>query len=561
MPTTKEAAILLVAAFVLCLPPAFWPPSTDLLIGHVIPDCFSATYWAGKFTGGWCMSASGGLGASYLLQYPPLPYYVATFFYPLRWAGIHIDGQIFAACVLACFISAVSCFAWLRDFAARNLAFFGALVYLYIPYRFDLLYFRVGYYELWTLSFLPLVALYSRYIAHNRKNGMPKLALAFALLMLCHPKIALLGAMVSGFYLLVVNPRRILSAAAAFLLAFAMAAYYFGPAFVYNKFLLSAMPAYSASLNPADTWANWYITAESFKPMNQANVLIGFAMNVLVGVIVHALIWFRRGLIPAGLKRDAIAWTLLFFLSLTLLFPASSPLWAIPSLLGLHPFPWRMQQVVALAFVAQLTLALSCLIRLSPKTASGNAICALFLMLFIGFSSGVTLDAKYEEQYNRLETMGYIGDMSFLPIWSSYAQDYVDGRPPRNVFDHARDRETWLESEKKIRHKTSEGDARINQWNHHGIILTTDFAHGGQIVLDHYYFPIWRAVTLKGKEVTLIPEDETGYMVVHAPPGKQTISLKASIFHHLSVWVALCYLLSAAGWASMFLLMRNQHSS
>src|SRR5688572_21264763 len=181
----------------------------DIMFQYVAIKCFGSQFWAGEMYSRWCFDAHAGLGSPVFVFYPPLPFYASSLLYPLTWLGVDIPSLYLLCLWLATLVTAFTAWWWLRDITSAKLAVFITVIYLWLPYRMELMMFRSAYGELWCMVWLPLVIKYLRLLMHGQLRAVPKLSVALALCFLSNMPAAMIIVLASGVYALCMGTRHI----------------------------------------------------------------------------------------------------------------------------------------------------------------------------------------------------------------------------------------------------------------------------------------------------------------------------------------------------------------
>lgn len=249
--TLRPYAIILFAAVLVTLPSALSPLRLhdSFWINWVWADQFADQLRQGVPYPRWLPKSHNGLGSPVFYYYPPLAFYITSFFSLLGsstyWSIIQAFGAGFA-------LSGVTMFLWLKDCTKRPLL--GALLFMCAPYHLLDLYARGALAEFIGIAFIPLIALGMRRISQGAGVGL--LALAYAGLIATHLPLALLASffLVVPYALILGQARRsdLFTIGAALALGLALAAIYLLPALSLDEFRDSDRLWASHGYRPAD---------------------------------------------------------------------------------------------------------------------------------------------------------------------------------------------------------------------------------------------------------------------------------------------------------------------
>lgn len=138
-------------------------------------------------------------GYPQFLYYPPSVYYLGAF---MHLFGIQIIDAVKILFILGYILSTLFMFIFLRAFFNNPLpAFFGALLYTYVPYKALEVYVRGALNEFWSLVFFPLIfwTIY-QLISKQRFKYVIFLALSIAALMTTHNLMTLIFAPLAALW-------------------------------------------------------------------------------------------------------------------------------------------------------------------------------------------------------------------------------------------------------------------------------------------------------------------------------------------------------------------------
>lgn len=182
-----------------------------------------------------------GLGSPILTYIYPLPYLAGSLVHSL---GFSFTDSFEIIMALGFIFSGIFAYLWLREvFKSDKAAFIGALFYIWVPYRFLLIYVRGSISENTAYTFLPLVFYcLTKLLSKNNRVWLAATALSMSLLMLSQNLVALLFLPIIGAYVLYLSilkrsPKFPAFVVLAGLWAFSIAAVTYLPAAFERKFV------------------------------------------------------------------------------------------------------------------------------------------------------------------------------------------------------------------------------------------------------------------------------------------------------------------------------------
>src|SRR3972149_11835714 len=192
----------------------------------------------------WAANLNWGYGHPILMFLYPLPSYFASLFHFLSFSFIDSLKIVFALGFIA---SGAAMYLWLKNFLDKYAAFFGAILYMFAPYRFVDLYVRGAIGEHIAFIFPPLICYFLLKIAKDSKFNrfyFTGASLSFVGLILSHNALLLMFLpfiILYGLYLISVSKNKRLLTISYLLLAIlglGMSFFFLYPAFSEGKYTL-----------------------------------------------------------------------------------------------------------------------------------------------------------------------------------------------------------------------------------------------------------------------------------------------------------------------------------
>ncbi|HWF44069.1 MAG TPA: glycosyltransferase family 39 protein [Candidatus Kapabacteria bacterium] len=284
----------------------------------------------------WLPMSFGGFGAATFYFYPPLPYWLASFFhsiYPLSPSGLYNT-----LVTLASITSIFTTWWLLRQYSSDRITIVAcSLAYSFIAYRFADAFVRDALGEQWALACLPLIFL--RF--ENRLQRIVLITIGWSGLFLTNIPTAFIAAISAAIIILIDPSRRrkkeVFDYAISLALAVAISASYLLPAFALRNLIQSQhlWDTHFAStgfaiLDLLQDQPGWLKTLAS--------------ATLLAGIVCVIATWRDRKLTPRGWFWTAIV-------AILIQIPIERPWWhsAIP--FGVIQFSWRWNSVLLLAIV------------------------------------------------------------------------------------------------------------------------------------------------------------------------------------------------------------------
>jgi hypothetical protein len=531
----KWAPLLLVlASGVAALLPAALqgiPEGNDLPHHYRVAQSFFDSVREGDLYPGWLATSNGGYGDLSVRFYPPGLYYLLA-------AARALTGNWYAAS-LVCFalLSAAGClgvYFWARAFLPRNAAAWAGALYAFVPCHLNDLYNAALFGQYAAAAVLPFAfAFAERVCRRGRPRDVAGLAASFALLVLTHLPLTVIGALsLTGYALsrlrrgeVLVTLGRLTLAVAAGLTASAC----------YWVTMVAERSWLRIANAPQESWAD-YNRNFIFQSNVYAETIGVLWVNILAVATCAmflpavALLRGRREVEHRGAAKSV---ALLLALSFLMATPLSRPVWAALPFLQQTQFPWRWLAVTAMA--GPVLVAMSVPVWAEKLGEHGRALSASVvacLLLFVALSTSfVITDASYlrREQFEAKVGAANVSPSlpDWLPVWAS----------PRAA---PMERELSVEGR----------SFSVVGWQ--AARRTFQVAEGAatRARVRTFYYPHWAAATAEGRRLET-SRDADGVLLISIPGDAVTVDL---------TWrepplSLVSGLLSAAGWCLIVALL------
>lgn len=490
----------------------------------------------GHFPARWMPDANYGYGYPFYNFYAPLSIYIAALF---RFIGFSFVRSIHLAQVAGFIVAGLGMFYLGRHWlGSRWAGLLAAVAYTVAPFHMVNVYVRGdSLAEFWAMAFFPLVLLAADRLARSSvisPLSVAFFALVYAGLILSHNISALIF---SPFILLVLAahgldafqkpqaadarlaPRRLLVVALAFLLAFALATWFFVPALAERDLTQLGLVTegyfhFSNHFRGLDLLQNGLIF--DYNPDGGIAFRLGVVQTgfALAGAIV--LLRLRRS--PA---HRSITGIILVGLAVAVLMitPLSRPLWEHLPLLSFTQFPWRFLSVASL-FGA---LAAGALVLVTEQAAARAAIATLgSLVLLVAGLMGLQPDflplTDADVTAERLAQYEWFTGNIGTTVSAEYLTPESAPRPWTSRWLNAGGRDRVVAVEGELVAELLERRAISQTWR------LQAGADGARVIFSTLYWPGWRA-TIDGRGAELTPWPASGLITVAIPPGEHTIAL------------------------------------
>jgi len=387
---------------------------------------FYESIQSGHFHPGWLAESNYGLGDPRFIFYPPGLYYLLS-------AARMITGGWYSASILTLVFLSIAgglgAYFWARTVFNPSIAMWTGILYSLAPYRLNEIYQASLLSEYAACSILPFVfAFVDRVIKRKRFCDVVGLGATYALLILTHLPIALIGSIALTIYVLIRVQKKLFWPTIARLALGAVLGLAASSIFWTSMLAeLSWIKGSAANPNPYyDYRLNFLFSPSALTNRNTwyANILALAMIGFLLPGVALLVRSFRRGESNRAINT-ALVLLLVTFLMAT---PLSKPIWAVVPKLSEVQFPWRWLAIPSL--MGSLLLAISIpkwreqLCRFRPRDLAIGLLFALSLV-FVGSQIIQDCDylsrAKFDPMVQDLR--GAVSFKDWLPV---AARDFKD---------------------------------------------------------------------------------------------------------------------------------------
>ena len=532
-PETLHILAPAVVALAVVAPMIFWgvPSALDLSNHFRFALPFYEALRSGHLYPGWLAESNHGFGDASFRFYPPALYYLLSAFRAIsgNWhvAMVSTFGSLSV-------LGAAGMYLWAREFTSSVNAMWAAIFYAVAPYHVNELYQALLLAEFAGAAILPFAFLFAERVCRQRRaRDIAGLAAAYALLILTHLPLGVIGSVALAFYcLLRIDKQKFLTSlagfAAAVVLALAASACYW----VTMISELNWIRADNVNPDPGMDYRDNFVLS-TLSP-EHVNV---WWMNILLASML-AMFWpavilitrtarphlskIREHLSLAG-PQAVLLWLLL--LSLFMATPLSRPVWNLIHPLQETQFPWRWFVITSLAGPLLLALAVPFWQSLINTRKRPLFIFACgTIAISLAFSMGqIIREARWLTPAQFEQLLGSIpGTMSvyqWMPVWAH-------ARPEMKVAAEAGDR-----------------DIRIESWSPEKRVFHVEAGNASEARVRTFFYPLWVA-TATGQVLAVHPDYE-GALMISLPPHPADITLE----FHEPARTRYAAGLTAIGWA------------
>ena len=529
--SVRNILILLAASILVMLPVIIvgFPKGADLPNHLQFATSFYDALRAGNIHPGWLAESNFGLGDPRFVFYPPALYYLfaGTRFLTGAWYPAFV-----VSFVALTFAGGLGAYWWARTAFDQRLALGGAILFIIAPYHLNEFYQASLLAEYAACAVLPfLFAFVERICRRQSRVDLLGLAAAYALLLLTHLPLAVIGSIAITIYALVriERPnfwRTIARLSGAALLGLAASSYFWWPMLAELSWIKGSehdpKPYFDYRLNfvfspSALTNRNtWY-----------ANVMALAVVAFFLPGLILVLRSFRKTGANRMLRATFIVLCVTFLMSTSL----SRPVWAMVPKLSEVQFPWRWFAITslmgALMVAASVPAWLDCMrARLQARHL---LVISVFVLSLVFTGIEVVQDSEYlsPSAFTALtqEAPVAVSVKDWMPIWSG---DYVRAYNARTQATDA------------------SRTVSVTAWNPEHRTFAITAGAPTELLVRTFFYPRWIA-SANGQVLPVNPTPE-GLLKISVPAGATSVDLS----FQKPARVRVAELISIAAWMLIF---------
>jgi uncharacterized membrane protein len=295
---------------------------------------------------GWNSLTTDGYGDISFRFYPPIFYYLMCVTRALT--GDWYTGSLLAFTLLS-FVGGLGVYFWSRSFLPAHLALGAGLFFLFTPYHVNQLYQASLLPEYAACAFLPFsFAFVERLCQTGKARHMLGLAMAYAVLILTHLPLTVIGSLSLAIYALcrIEKPhygKTILRLMLAVLLGLAASAFYWVT-------MVAELPWMRGNKIHPQPWFDYrynFLLGKALEGSTSWWATVIALATLLTILPALGLLKNRRQDLPVN-RRSLTALLVLTGFSFFMMIPLSRPLWDLMPFLQEVQFPWRWLSVTAI---------------------------------------------------------------------------------------------------------------------------------------------------------------------------------------------------------------------
>lgn len=497
LPLILAALLLMLPSFILGI-----PQGPDLLHHYRLALGLSKALNEGVFYPSWIPASNHGFGDASFRVYPPGLYYLLSLTKSVigNWYSTWL-----VAFLLITLVGGFGAFFWSLSLVPRKYAVWAGVIYIFAPFHVNEFYQSALLAEYAGGAAMAFVFCFAERVCRRGNiSDLCGLAVSYALLVLTHIPLTMIGTMSLVIYVALIIGRAtlkqtLIKLGGALLLGLAASSCFW----VTLATELSWVKGDTIQPGLRYNYQREFLFS-TFSPEN-LNVFFGNILAlVTLGIIGPALIGlFRQRSLP---NRSYRALIFLIVFSFVMTTPLSLPVWQIVPKLKSIEFPWRWLALTSLfgsvGFAAGLPFWIK-LARTHHRPVSLLAFDGVSIAVDFSFLQPVR-GALYTDR-TRFEALSQSLPQTpsleeWVPIWGRYPMPAMDGKV-------------------EIAGRT----ASINTWQTGYKSFKVDSGESAQARVHTYYYPHWVA-TSDGHPLPISPADD-GALLISVPSGEVQVNL------------------------------------
>jgi 6-pyruvoyl-tetrahydropterin synthase related domain len=511
-PETKHLIILVLAAASTLAPTLIWgiPSNRDLSNHFRFALPFYDALRSGNLYPGWLADANHGLGDASFRFYPPALYYMLAL--ARATAGSWYAATILTFAALSG-LGAAGVYLWAREFGSSRMAMMAGILYAFAPYRLNQFFQASMLAEFAGAAVLPFAfAFVARVCRHGGKRNIAGLAASYAVLILTHLPLAVIGSIaLCAYALLCIDKKRRLATLRLLTLSAAIGLVASACYWATMISELSWIRADNITPDPSVDYRRNFVLS-SFSP-DDVNV---WWMNILLLATI-AMFWPALSLLlksaspadhsPNGARGSIKPIAICLLLTIFMATPASQPIWRIVHPLQETQFPWRWLSITSIVCPILLAMALPFWRRLARGKKRPLVLIAFgtVAMSFAFSVSHIVREARWLAPAEFQQTLNAIpgtpGVTQWLPIWAHEPLPQMSS--PVEVGDR---------------------QLTIQSWEPERRVFSVSAGHPIDARVRTFFYPHWKANA--GDRALGVHPDQNGALVVALPAEPSTVILE-----------------------------------
>ena len=503
-PNQKRVVLLILFSVVLVAPMLIFgvPANKDLANHFRFALPFYDSLSSGRVYPGWLAESNAGYGDASFRFYPPALYY---FLGLTRTITRNWYSGTLAAIASLFMLGGLGIYFWAREYVSSQTAMWAAVLYGVAPYHLNQIYQAFLLAEFAGAAILPFVfAFAARVCARRRPQDIAGLAASYALLILTHLPLAVIGSLALGFYVLTnLQPKHRLETLKCVALSLALGLAASSCYWLTMVAELSWIRADNVGTDASVYYGNNFLLS-TFSPDN-LNV---WWTNILLLSTV-AMFWPGVGMCFRSAEkssRKAKAAAILLLCTVFMTTPFSRPLWSLSHTLQATQFPWRWLTLTSIVGPLVFAMAIPFWTRRWKEGKRPIVLIAVgTIAISVAFSASHTIrEAAYLDKSSFESTLhsipGSKGVSQWWPVW---------------VNEPIQPMDTPVYAENRM--------VSVKTWEPERRVFAVSAGQAPEARTRTFYYPHWVA-TGNGKLLATHPAED-GALMIAVPAEATTVEL------------------------------------
>jgi len=458
---------------------------------------FHQTLSAGNFPVRFVDRLNNGYGYPVINFLYPLPFYLSEIPKIAGFGFVDSVKIVFAASTI---FSSFAMFWALSRVFSPTASIAGAIVYLFIPYRFVDLYVRGSIGENLAFAILPLILGSIFQIAKGNKLYFPLLAIFVGLLIISHNVIAAIFLPIFIVLSLILIQKKRASLFPSYILGILIATFFWFPAIYDLRYVRLSQTSVSNISDHLVSVSRLITPAWGYgpRPLGQTGFSpqIGIVAIAILIAAVYVQLRFKK-------KNSSIIFLLaITVISMFLMTNLSKLIWNTIPLISVIQFPWRLLAVIV--FTASFCAAFVIDSNKKNKTLLAALLISASIISTIVYTKPSKFVQREEGYYATNEDSTTVLD-EYLPLW---VQEKPQSHPSQKV-------------------EIENGQATITKMrirpNNYQFAL--DVSKDSQVKVNTIFFPGWK-VFANGNPVTIDYKNPQGLIKFKLPKGNYEVIIR-----------------------------------
>ena len=384
----------------------------------------------------WTPEFNAGYGDPHFIFAYFLPYLIGSIFHFIGFSFLISIKLLLAISFIS---SGITMYFWVKEELGKKSGFVAAIFYLFMPYHFVDMHFRVTIAENLSFVFLPLILLaIKKLIEKSTKKWFGILSVSIAFLTLSHQVVSLTFLSIilsySIFVFFRVNHRKIKTLIYLFtsiLMGFLISSFYWLPIVFLAKFTQQGSNPTPISFPDLSQllFSPWRFGLLFQGHQGELSYLIGYTQLFVVGLSIYLII---RDKFDKKLKNLLIFFLIIFAILVYMILPISKPIWEAIPFLKYSQFSTRL--------LVLLALCISIIAGIAAKKINKNwfIVPLCFLTIFytiLNWGNRRTIPTINDDYLK--EEFSIKPDVSGLepssPIWADLSKSQLRTKPKSNI--------------------------------------------------------------------------------------------------------------------------------